>query len=115
MLFGGTSLFTMACEPTTAPSPTTTPGNRIAFAPMLAPFLTIGPTSLNSFWHTYLSLANTQHGPKKTPSSTVEYVQMYTPVCIETFEPIFDFPSTTTFVPNLVLLPTTTSSRNMTL
>jgi len=98
------------------PSPTSMEAISSELAPMLAPRRIVGPTSLVFFFRvTYLSFVSTECGPRKTASSILQLLGMYTPVCIETRCPISHDPSMTTPVPITVSLPIRTFSRTIAL
>jgi len=96
---GGTSLVTSAPAATIAPSPISTPGSSVAFAPIDAPCRKIGHLRSDFFLIGYLSLARTAHGPMNTLSSMVTFSGIYTrsfpvttSVWIVEFDLIPDFP-----------------------
>ena len=112
---GGTSLVTSAPAATIAPSPISTPGSSVAFAPIDAPCRKIGPLRSDFFLIGYLSLARTAQGPMNTLSSMVTFRGIYTFPWILTLLPIAVCPSTIVFVPISTLFPITVFSRISTL
>jgi len=115
MLHAGTSLVTSAPAATIAPSPISTPGSIVEFAPNEAPFRKTGPLSSYITRIGYLSLASTEHGPRNTLSSMTVFVGMYTLLWMLTLLPMDTLPSMTVLVPRSTLSPILVFSLTITL
>lgn len=105
---GKTSFVTTEPAPIRAYSPISTPQMIVAFAPIVAPFLTT--VFLNSAFLFrkllgLITLVKTIEGPRKTSSSIVTPSYKETLFCIFTLLPTTTFRSTKTFWPRLLFSP----------